>query len=99
MDVEPYVVDVLMPDLVGHDRQPSAFLTYLFLYRHGRDEPVAMSLREISEGTGLSRRAVQSALAKLEARRLIRVHRAGITAVGRYTVRRPWRRDPSPAPG
>ena len=36
MDLDPYVTDVLMPDLVGHDRQPSAFLTYLFLYRRGR---------------------------------------------------------------
>jgi hypothetical protein len=34
MELDDYVVDVLMPDLVGHDRHPSAFLVYLFLSRH-----------------------------------------------------------------
>ena len=35
--IDPYIVDTLMPDLVGHDRQPSAFLVYLLLWRqtHG----------------------------------------------------------------
>ena len=35
--VDAYVLDTLMADLVGHDRQPSAFLVYLFLWRrtHG----------------------------------------------------------------
>ena len=28
---DAYLVDTLMPDLVGHDGQPSAFLVYLFL--------------------------------------------------------------------
>ena len=28
-----YVLDTLMADLVGHDRQPSAFLVYLHLWR------------------------------------------------------------------
>ena len=27
--LDAYVLDVLMPDLVGHDRRPSAFLVYL----------------------------------------------------------------------
>src|SRR6266536_1055507 len=31
--LDTYVVDTLMPDLVGHDRAPSAFLVFLFLYR------------------------------------------------------------------
>ena len=90
MDVEPYVIDVLMPDLVGHDRQPSAFLAYLFLYRHRSDDGVELSLGQIARGTGLSKRAVQSALARLEARRLISIHRSNITSVGRYSVARPW---------
>ena len=29
--MDDYVFDTLMPDLVGHDRQPSAFIVYLFL--------------------------------------------------------------------
>jgi len=98
MDVEPYVIDVLMPDLVGHDRQPSAFLTYLFLYRHRRDGGVAFSLTDIAEGTGLSRRAIQTALTRLETRRLVSVHRPSITSVGRYTVARPWNRGRSGDP-
>ena len=32
--LDAHVIDSLMPDLVGHDRQPSAFLVYLYLYRH-----------------------------------------------------------------
>ena len=32
--IDTYVVDSLLPDLVGHDHQPSAFLIFLFLWRH-----------------------------------------------------------------
>ena len=40
--IDTYVMDTLMPDLVLHDRQPSAFLVYLHLwYRSaGRKTPV-----------------------------------------------------------
>ena len=31
--LDTYVVDVLMPDLVGHDRRPATFIVYLFLLR------------------------------------------------------------------
>jgi hypothetical protein len=34
--VDHYVVDVLLRDLVGHDRSPAAFLVYLFLWRRTR---------------------------------------------------------------
>jgi len=33
VEIDAYVLDNLMADLVGHDRQPSAFLVYLFLWR------------------------------------------------------------------
>ena len=92
---DAYVLDTLMPDLVGHDRQPSAFLVYLFLWRrtHGRSETAAqLPLRDIAEGTGLSKRTVQDALSRLVKRRLVQVARAHITAVPSYTVLRPWRR-------
>lgn len=95
VELDAYVLDTLMPDLVGHDHQPSAFLVYLLLWRRTRGEGVdeaAVSLREIAEGTGLSRRAVQDAVARLAARQLIGVERAGITAVPRYRVHRPWTR-------
>ena len=91
MEIDPYVIDVLLPDLVGHDRHPSAYLTYLFLYRRTTDEAAELSLAQIAEGTGLSKRAVQAALARLEGRGLVDIERDSITSVGRYTVNRPWR--------
>ena len=94
VEIDEYVVDTLMPDLVGHDRQPSAFVVYLFLWRQGGTEAggVRVSLREIAESTGLSRRAIQDALARLHRRRLIGIHRETMTSVPLYRVHRPWRR-------
>jgi hypothetical protein len=95
IEVDAYVIDTLMGDLVGHDHQPSAFLVYLFLWRRTRGEGVddaALSLRAIAEGTGLSRRGVQDAVARLAQRQLIGVERESITAVPRYRVHRPWAR-------
>lgn len=57
---------------------------------------MALPLREIAEGTGLSKRAVQDALTRLAARRLVSVERASITAIPRYRVHRPWARRPEP---
>lgn len=93
--VDPYVFDVLLPDLVGHDRSAAAFLVYLLLWREcGRDGTgtAQRSLRELAEGTGLSKRSVQTALGRLHKRRLISVERGGITDVPHYTVIKPWRR-------
>lgn len=95
MEIEPYVVDVLMRDLVGHDRQPSAYLTYLYLYGHRAADGTEITLQEIAEGTGLSKRSVQAAIERLEARRLITVDRDSITSPGRYFVHRPWAREGS----
>lgn len=84
-----------MVDLVGHDRQPSAYLVYLYLWRvtHGMRQAAAqVALQDIAEGTGLSKRSVQSAIAWLAKRTLIDIARAGITAVPVYTVNRPWKR-------
>jgi len=91
--IDEYVLDTLMADLVGHDRQPSAFIVYLLLWRrtHGAGHPTAqVSLFDLSLGTGLSKRAVQEALRWLSKRRLISLRRAGITAIPVYSVRRPW---------
>ena len=93
--LDTYIVDTLMPDLVGHDRQPSAFLVYLYLWRqtHGAGAPTTqVALIDIAEGTGLSKRAVQDALGRLAKRRLLTVTRESITAVPVYAVQRPWRR-------
>jgi CRP-like cAMP-binding protein len=97
MDVDRYVLETLMPDLVGHDRQPSAFLVYLCLWAatSAGERPVEVSLRQLAESTGLSRRAVQDALDRLAHRELVSVERENITAVARYTIHRPWRRRAS----
>lgn len=94
MEVDRYVLETLMPDLVGHDHHPSAFLVYLLLWRvtGGGQHPAQLSLAEIASGTGVSKRSVQVALERLNRRELIRVEREGITAVPRYTVLRPWLR-------
>lgn len=94
--VDAYVIDTLMADLVGHDRQPSAFLVYLCLWRqtHGRGKSrTQVSLADLVEATGLSRRAVQGAIKALVRRQLIGMTRESITAVPAYEVRRPWLRE------
>lgn len=91
--VDRYVFDTLLPDLVGHDRQPSAILVYLFLWRHTLgvgSKQCQVSLQDMTVGTGLSKRAVQLALGLLTRRRLVQVARSSITAVPQYTLRRPW---------
>lgn len=93
--LDPYILETLMRDLSGHDRKPSAFLVYLCLwYRDATSagKGVQLSLRQMAEATGLSKRAVQSALKRLVHRRLIQVSRQSRTAVPRYTVQRPWAR-------
>ena len=93
--VDAYVLDTLMHDLIGHDRSASAFVVYLHLWRQslGKDLPVVQtSLRDIAEGTGLSKRGVQEALGILSRRKLIGISRQTITDVPVYTVKRPWRR-------
>jgi hypothetical protein len=92
--LDAYVMDTLMPDLVLHDRQPSAFLVYLQLaYRSiGKRATVQVSHQEMADATGLSKSAVQGAMRTLARRRLIRAARASATAVPAYSVLRPWRR-------
>jgi hypothetical protein len=95
MNLDDYVLDVLMPDLVGHDRQPSAFIVYLRLWRltgGGRKKSGAVSLRDLSGQTGLSKRAIQDAIDRLERRQLVVVERAMPTAAPVYALLRPWRR-------
>jgi hypothetical protein len=93
--LDTYIVDSLLPDLIGHDRRPTGFLIYLWLYRQAADlgfEPVSASLRTLADATGLSKRAIQDAIRALSRRKLIHVHRADLTAVPVYTVLRPWLR-------
>jgi DNA-binding MarR family transcriptional regulator len=91
--VDAYILETLMPDLVGHDRSPSAFLVYLHLWHRtagSRERRAARSLAQLAEETGLSKSAVQGALRRLKRRKLVRAERASITAVPVYEVLRPW---------
>lgn len=97
VQLDAYILDSLMPDLVGHDRRPSAFITYLFLWRRAARAGglVQVSLRDIADGTGLSKRATQEALRVLERRKLVKAWQAHATAVPEYQVLRPWGREPA----
>jgi DNA-binding MarR family transcriptional regulator len=92
---DDYVFETLMPDLIGHDRAPSALILYLKLW-HATGGPgrrgAALSLSTLSAETGLSKSSVQSAARRLERRGLIAVRRASATAVPTYAVLAPWRR-------
>jgi hypothetical protein len=91
--MDSHLVDVLMPDLVGHDRRPAAFVLYLWLWTktHGVGRLSARaSYRALTAGTGLSKSAVQRAVAWLVRRQLVRVERRRPTSVPEYTVLRPW---------
>ena len=93
LPLDAYVIDALLPDLVGHDHQPSAFLVWLHLWRRSLgagQASVQTSLLDIAAATGLSKRAVQDAIGRLSRRRLFGIERASLTAVPVYTVRRPW---------
>jgi len=93
--LDPYIADVLMRDLVGHDRLPSAFLVYLWLWRMSRGEGrerVGASLQTIATQTGLSKSAVQAAVRHLARRQLVTAARSGPTAAPVYEVHQPWRR-------
>jgi hypothetical protein len=93
--LDAYVIDGLLPDLIGHDRRASAFVVYLYLFRHAAAEPdwaVRRSHQAIASATGLSRSAVQGALAHLQRRQLVTSSRAHPTAVPLHRVLRPWLR-------
>jgi len=92
--VDEYVTDVLMRDLVGHDRRPVSFLVYLWLAaeQQRRNVPVEVSYRELAESIGVSKSSAQSAVSWLIRRKLLLVKRANATATPRYTVQSPWKR-------
>jgi DNA-binding MarR family transcriptional regulator len=93
--IDDYVIDVLMRDLIGHDQKPAAYLIYLFLYGQAarkKWKPIAASLRMLADATGLSKSAVQTALATLRRRELIVTTRDHATATPCHRVLRHWRR-------
>jgi DNA-binding MarR family transcriptional regulator len=92
LTVDDYVIDVLMRDLVGHDRRPVSFLVYLWLAaEHRRHSVVQASYQEIAESIGVSKSAAQAAVGWLIRRKLIRAAKDSATATPRYAVLTPWR--------
>lgn len=90
--LDPYVVETLMRDLVAHDHRPSAFLVYLCVAAASEGRATAFSHGELAERTGLSKRAVQDAVAHLTRRGLLTVEARGPTEARTLTALTPWRR-------
>lgn len=94
MTLDDYVLDVLMRDLVGHDRHTSSFLVYLWLNfesarRHR--ERIQLSYQMIADGVGISKSSAQSAVRWLLKRKLVEAAKSSATATPVYRVLRPWR--------
>jgi hypothetical protein len=91
--VDDYVIEVLMRDLVGHDRRPVSFLVYLWLSaaqaRAGRE--VQISFQEMAESVGVSKSAAQAAVRWLIRRKLLAASKSSATAVPCYKVLTPWK--------
>src|ERR1700721_3909370 len=87
-----YVTDVLLRDLVGHDRRPVSFLVYLWLAveQQRRDTAVQISYQELAECIGVSKSSTQSAVSWLVRRRLLAASKQNATATPTYEVLSPW---------
>jgi len=92
--IDDYVTDVLMRDLVGHDKRPVSFLVYLWLAaeQQRRDAAVQISYQELAESIGVSKSAAQAAVSWLVRRKLLLVSKETVTSTPRYKVQRPWKK-------
>ncbi len=98
--IDDYVVDVLMRDLVGHDRRMVSFLVYLWFTREQervsekeqrKGNVVEASYRQIAECIGVSKSSAQAAVGWLVKRKLLASTKKTATATPRYKVLTPWR--------
>jgi len=90
--LDDYVIDVLMRDLVGHDRRVVSFLVYLwFSAEQQKGNVVEASYREIAECVGVSKSSAQAGVAWLVKRKLLASTKKTVTAIPRYKVLTPWR--------
>ncbi|HET7576174.1 MAG TPA: helix-turn-helix domain-containing protein [Sphingomicrobium sp.] len=90
--LDRYVIDALMRDLVGHDKSPSAFIVYLAIEAEAQKGRALLSHTDLSELTGLSKRACQNAVALLDRRGLIEITRSRSTDPAQFRPTRPWAR-------
>jgi hypothetical protein len=91
--LDDYITDVLMRDLVGHDRRPVSFLVYLWFAaeQSRRRGDVRVSYQEVAESVGVSKSSAQAGIRWLLKRKLLMVTKQSVTATPCYTVRSPWR--------
>jgi hypothetical protein len=93
LTLDDYVVNVLMRDLVGHDRRPASFLVYLWLaaeQQRQQGQAVTISYQQLAESVGISKSSAQAAAGWLARRKLIAVTKPSFTATPSYAVQRPW---------
>ncbi len=92
--IDSYVTDILMRDLVGHDKRPASFLVYLWIAaeQQRRNTPVQISYQELAESIGISKSSAQSAVGWLIRRKLLTVSKETVTATPVYTAQTPWKR-------
>jgi hypothetical protein len=90
---DSYVTDVLLRDLVGHDRRPASFLVYLWFTseQQRRNSPVTISYQDLAESIGISKSSAQSAVGWLIRRKLLASTKSTVTATPEYKVLTPWR--------
>ena len=96
IEFDRYVVDVLMRDLVGHDRSPSAFVVYLAIHAAAAEGRALFSYQAMADLTGLSKRSCQNAVARLHRRGFVEITRKGGTDAAEYRPLRPWDRGGAP---
>ena len=96
--LDPYVTDVLLRDLVGHDRRPASFLVYIWLTaeqqksaQQRQASAVTISYQDLAESIGISKSSAQSAVAWLIRRKLLAATKPNVTATPSYKVLTPWR--------
>ena len=101
--LDPYITDVLLRDLVGHDRRPASFLVYIWFTaeqqnqaqqnqaQQRRNSPVAISYQDLAESIGISKSSAQSAVGWLIRRKLLASTKTTVTATPQYKVLTPWR--------
>ena len=90
--IDAYITDVLMRDLVGHDRRPVSFLVYLWLEmeQQKRKGSVQISYQELAQSIGVSKSSAQAAVGWLVRRKLLSAARENATSIPVYHVMRPW---------
>lgn len=93
ISLDSYITDVLMRDLVGHDRRPVSFLVYMWLAaeQQSRNAAVQISYKELAENIGVSKSAAQAAVGWLVRRKLLAATKRNATAVPQYEVLSPWK--------